>query len=97
MTRLVHAFLFLAVAAVVHGANIIYDFALADGEIAPDGFTRDAQLVNGLFPGTLITASKGDSVVVNVHNNLLDASMCRSTSIVCAIAILPLHGLIDNL
>jgi iron transport multicopper oxidase len=75
-------FLTLAAAATVHGAYVVQDWSLAATDIAPDGFTRSAALVNGQFPGPLLTAEKGDSITVNVHNNLADPTMRRSTSVV---------------
>jgi FtsP/CotA-like multicopper oxidase with cupredoxin domain len=47
-----------------------YDFTVSRGFIAPDGYTRDVLLVNGAFPGPLIEANWGDTIVVNVHNNI---------------------------
>ncbi|KAI0321789.1 laccase 6 [Amylostereum chailletii] len=54
---------------------------IAANTIAPDGFERSAITVNGIFPGTLITANKGDDMVITLNNNLADPSMRRSTSI----------------
>lgn len=72
----------LAAATVVCGATVSETWSLTAQKIAPDGFTRSAELVNGLFPGPLLTANKGDTIMVNVTNNLLDPTMRRSTSIV---------------
>jgi iron transport multicopper oxidase len=81
-----------ALAAVVQ-----YNFDVANGQIAPDGVTRNAVLgmcsdclpaavwlgaVNGRFPGPLITANKGDTLRVTVNNKLTDPAMRRSTTIV---------------
>ncbi|KAF8521677.1 laccase [Gautieria morchelliformis] len=71
--------LFLAAAA--HGALVYRDFELTAQEISPDGFKRNAELVNGMFPGPVLTANKGDVIQVNVKNRLLDPTMDRSTSI----------------
>ncbi|KAF9446796.1 multicopper oxidase [Macrolepiota fuliginosa MF-IS2] len=49
-------------------------------EAAPDGFQRSIISANGKYPGTLITANKGDTLVVTVNNKLTDATMRRSTS-----------------
>ncbi|KAG1732083.1 laccase [Suillus lakei] len=49
--------------------------------IAPDGFERVATLVNGIFPGPLIAAQKGDDFVIEVVNELQDQSMFMSTSV----------------
>lgn len=37
---------------------------------APDGFHRRMATVNGQYPGPLIEANKGDTIVVNVNNRL---------------------------
>ena len=74
--------------AVVLGARIFHIWSLTDTAIAPDEFPRNAQVVNGLFPGPLLTANKGDSVVINGQNTLFDPTMCRSTSIVRALSVL---------
>ncbi|KAG1780860.1 laccase [Suillus placidus] len=49
--------------------------------IAPDGYERSATLVNGIFPGPLITAQKGDNFAINVVNELEDETMFKSTSV----------------
>uniref|UniRef100_UPI00403B38C7 Laccase n=1 Tax=synthetic construct TaxID=32630 RepID=UPI00403B38C7 len=57
------------------------DLHIANKNISPDGFNRSAVLVNGTFPGPLITANKGDNFQINVINQLTDPTMLRSTSI----------------
>jgi FtsP/CotA-like multicopper oxidase with cupredoxin domain len=47
-----------------------YDFTVSRGFVAPDGYLRDVLLVNGAFPGPLIEANWGDTIIVNVHNNI---------------------------
>ncbi|KAJ6480929.1 Cu-oxidase-domain-containing protein [Mycena sanguinolenta] len=54
---------------------------IVNGPTAPDGFTRSGVLANGTFPGPVITATKGDTLVVTVNNKLTDPTMRRSTSI----------------
>ncbi|RXW21107.1 hypothetical protein EST38_g4717 [Candolleomyces aberdarensis] len=49
--------------------------------LAPDGFSRPAAVVNGIHPGPLIVAQKGDNFDVVVTNNLTDPSMTLDTSI----------------
>ncbi|KIJ45860.1 multicopper oxidase [Sphaerobolus stellatus SS14] len=49
--------------------------------IAPDGFQRTAALINGQYPGPLLKANKGDTVFVNLVNNLNDPTIRKSTSI----------------
>ncbi len=47
-----------------------YEFTVSRGFIAPDGYVRDVLLVNGAFPGPLIEANWGDTIVVRVNNNI---------------------------
>jgi FtsP/CotA-like multicopper oxidase with cupredoxin domain len=47
-----------------------YQFTVSRGFIAPDGYVRDVLLVNGAYPGPLIEANWGDTIVVDVHNNI---------------------------
>lgn len=44
----------------VEGATRTYTFNVAAGQTAPDGFARIACLINGQFPGPVITGNKGD-------------------------------------
>ncbi|KAG1740357.1 laccase [Suillus lakei] len=62
---------------------------VANKVIAPDGFGRSATLVDGVFPGPLIAAQKGDDFAIDVVNELTDDSMFKSTSI-------HWHGLYQN-
>jgi iron transport multicopper oxidase len=39
-----------------------YTFNVVNADIAPDGFSRAAVTVNGVFPGPLISANKGDAI-----------------------------------
>ncbi|KAG1895235.1 laccase [Suillus fuscotomentosus] len=57
--------------------------------IAPDGFARSATLVDGIFPGPLITAQKGDDFAIEVVNELKDETMFKSTSV-------HWHGIFQN-
>ncbi|KAF8155412.1 laccase 17 [Crassisporium funariophilum] len=63
------------------GADVSYTFNIVNANIAPDGFSRAAVLVNGAFPGTLIQANKDDTLHIAVNNQLTDPDMKRSTSI----------------
>ncbi|KAF5371834.1 hypothetical protein D9615_009538 [Tricholomella constricta] len=58
-----------------------YNFDIINAEIAPDGFTRDAVTVNGIFPGPLVVANKGDRLQITTNNKLTSPGMRRSTSI----------------
>ncbi|KAJ7866400.1 laccase [Mycena olivaceomarginata] len=57
------------------------DLTLTNGDVAPDGFTRQAVLVNGQVPGPLIVANKGDEFNLNVVDQLTNETMLLSTSI----------------
>jgi Multicopper oxidase len=74
--------LLVSLATAVRGVTVTQQWELAANNIAPDGFKRSASLVNGVFPGPLLSASKGDDIQVNLTNSLFDPNMRRSTSIV---------------
>ncbi|KAJ7133815.1 laccase [Mycena filopes] len=57
------------------------DLTLTNGDISPDGFTRQAVLVNGQAPGPLIVANKGDEFNLNVIDKLTNDTMLTSSSI----------------
>ncbi|KAG8723224.1 laccase [Ceratobasidium sp. 395] len=58
-----------------------YTLNVANGQVTPDGVTRNAVLVNGRFPGPLIKANKGDTLKITVNNQLTDPTMRRSTAV----------------
>ncbi|KAJ3795512.1 laccase [Lentinula aff. detonsa] len=65
-----------------HSENLF----VVNKELAPDGFQRSTVLVgssayDGVFPGPLITGTKGDRFKLNVTDLLTDSTMARSTSI----------------
>ncbi|QRV84241.1 Multicopper oxidase [Ceratobasidium sp. AG-Ba] len=62
-------------------AFVDYTLNIVNTQISPDGFTRSASLVNGVFPGTVLFANKGDVLRNTVVNQLTDPSMRRSTTI----------------
>ncbi|QRV94974.1 Multicopper oxidase [Ceratobasidium sp. AG-Ba] len=70
-----------ALSATSFAAIVPYDFRIRNVRVAPDGFNRSVVSVNGLVPGTLITARKGDTLRINVTNELTDATMRRATTI----------------
>ncbi|KAI0310062.1 putative laccase 2 precursor [Amylostereum chailletii] len=74
-------FLSLALLPAAFAVTRHYDFDIKNTVIAPDGFERSAITVNDIFPGTLITASKGDDLEIVTKNTLNDPTMRRSTSI----------------
>ncbi|KIJ32230.1 multicopper oxidase, partial [Sphaerobolus stellatus SS14] len=65
----------------VLAADVNYQFNIINADTAPDGFTRNAILVNNQFPGTLIQANKNDVLHINVSVQLTSPEMRRSTSI----------------
>ncbi|RDW61330.1 hypothetical protein BP5796_11222 [Coleophoma crateriformis] len=52
------------------GVTRRYDFTVQRGVIAPDGYQKSVILINGQFPGPVIEANWGDTIVVNVHNQI---------------------------
>ncbi|KAF8524707.1 multicopper oxidase 2A [Hysterangium stoloniferum] len=51
-----------------------YNFNISEAMGAPDGFLRKMLVVNGLYPGPTIEANQGDRLVINVQNNLPNAT-----------------------
>lgn len=51
------------------GVTRTYNFELTNVTCAPDGISRDCLLINGQYPGPLITANWGDTIVVNLKNS----------------------------
>ncbi|KIK53955.1 hypothetical protein GYMLUDRAFT_207072 [Collybiopsis luxurians FD-317 M1] len=75
----VFAAISLAVPALSETVAVTLDIINAPG--APDGFNRTLVSANGTYPGPLITANKGDTLVVTVNNKLDDPNFRRSTAI----------------
>ncbi|KAJ7186416.1 yellow laccase [Mycena filopes] len=57
------------------------DITLINAVVAPDGFSRSAVTANGVTPGPLIVANKGDTFQLNVIDSLTDDTMLLSSSI----------------
>ncbi|KAJ7662306.1 yellow laccase [Mycena rosella] len=62
------------------------DLTLSNGDVAPDGFTRQAVLVNGQAPGPLIVGNKliihpGRRINLNVIDQLTNETMLLSSTI----------------
>ena len=52
-------------------SHSLHEFTLPDPlPSAPDGYSREMLIINGQFPGPLIEANEGDTIVVNVHNTM---------------------------
>ncbi|KAG8791728.1 hypothetical protein FRC12_008260 [Ceratobasidium sp. 428] len=72
----------LAISAQLGSAAFVdYTLNIVNTQVAPDGFSRKASLVNGKFPGTVLFANKGDVLRNTVVNQLTDPTMRRSTTI----------------
>ncbi len=57
--RPVFALAFFSLPSVVHGAiGPATDLLIVNGEVSPDGFSREAVLAGGTFPGPVITGKK---------------------------------------
>ncbi|KAJ7921435.1 laccase [Mycena leptocephala] len=57
------------------------DITLVNAVVSPDGFSRSAVTANGIVPGPVIVANKGDEFNLNVINTLTDNTMLLSSSI----------------
>ncbi|THH03129.1 hypothetical protein EW145_g6506 [Phellinidium pouzarii] len=75
------AILALALSDLVHANTISKTLTVVNANIAPDGVNRSTVVVDGQFPGPLITGHPGDHFMINVIDNLTDPNMRRSTSI----------------
>ncbi|PCH44576.1 multicopper oxidase [Wolfiporia cocos MD-104 SS10] len=62
---------------------------IVNADITPDGFTRQAVLADGVFPGPIISGNKGDTFQINVTDNLYNHTMNRTTTI-------HWHGIFQN-
>lgn len=56
-------------------------FTIENTIASPDGFSRSAVLVNGEFPGPLVSIQKGGKFQIDVNDQLVDQSMPVLTSI----------------
>ncbi|KAI0655330.1 Cupredoxin [Cubamyces menziesii] len=72
----------LSLCHVVRGAiGPVTDLTISNADITPDGYTRAAVVMNGVFPGPLIAGNKGDNFQINVIDNLSNETMLKSTTI----------------
>ncbi|KAM5544799.1 hypothetical protein V8D89_001697 [Ganoderma adspersum] len=71
----------LFVASAYAGIGPATDLTISNADISPDGFTRAAVVVNGVFPGPLITGNMGDHFQLNVINQMTNHTMLKTTSI----------------
>ncbi|KAI9708583.1 MAG: hypothetical protein M1820_003801 [Bogoriella megaspora] len=68
--------------------TVEYDLVVTESTASPDGIERYALLINGQFPGPLIEANWGDTIVVHLTNNI-PADLNNGTS-------LHFHGIRQN-
>ncbi|THU81232.1 laccase [Dendrothele bispora CBS 962.96] len=71
----------LVLSCLTSAADVNYVFDVDNSVVAPDGFERAGVIVNGVFPGTIIQASKNDVLHIATNNNLIDPNMRRSLTI----------------
>ncbi|KAI0290163.1 laccase T2 copper depleted [Russula brevipes] len=82
MRSLTGSVLFATILAKAYAAiGPIAELAIVNRDIAPDGFSRSASLANGIFPGPLITGTKGNTFSLNVLDGLTDTTMDLVTTI----------------
>ncbi|KAF7539416.1 hypothetical protein G7054_g2196 [Neopestalotiopsis clavispora] len=51
-----------------------YDWTILEKEGNPDGVFKSMMTINGQFPGPLIEANEGDTIIVNVNNRATNAT-----------------------
>ncbi|KAM5532459.1 hypothetical protein V8D89_013875 [Ganoderma adspersum] len=74
-------FTVLFAASVFAAVGPVADLVISNADVAPDGFSRAAIVVNGAFPSPLITGNKGDHFRLNVINKMTNHTMLKTTSI----------------
>ncbi|KAL0567291.1 hypothetical protein V5O48_014702 [Marasmius crinis-equi] len=58
------------------------ELRVSNGVVAPDGFSRDAVLVNGITPGPVITATKVGSCLSTISNvQLITVDCCKGETL----------------
>ncbi|KAF7795688.1 hypothetical protein EIP86_006853 [Pleurotus ostreatoroseus] len=60
----------------------VTDLHIVNAAVTTDGFSRQAVLAEGVFPGPLIAGNKGDNFQINVIDELTNATMLKTTTIV---------------
>jgi hypothetical protein len=64
LSNLLGSLTLLAAAALSGAKSVDYNWKIVNANLAPDGFNRSTVVVNGQFPGPLISVNKGDKVNV---------------------------------
>jgi len=67
---LTFVFLLLSLGGLALAGTVTYDWSIDWVTAAPDGFSRQVIGINGAWPCPPIEATVGDTVVINVFNNL---------------------------
>ncbi|PMD37211.1 Ferroxidase [Hyaloscypha variabilis F] len=67
---LTFVFLLLSLGGLALAGTVTYDWSIDWVTAAPDGFSRQVIGINGAWPCPPIEATVGDTVVINVYNNL---------------------------
>ncbi|EJF60579.1 laccase [Dichomitus squalens LYAD-421 SS1] len=62
-------------------AGPITTLNIVDAAVTPDGYTRQAVLPNGTFPGPLIIGNKNDNFQINVIDLLTNETMLTGTTV----------------
>ncbi|THH05871.1 hypothetical protein EW145_g4477 [Phellinidium pouzarii] len=62
-------------------ATVRKDLNIVNAQLSPDGHNRSTVVVDGQFPGPLISGNIGDHFQINVIDQLTDKTMRRATSI----------------
>ncbi|KAI3604175.1 laccase [Moniliophthora roreri] len=86
MARLQSLFSFVTASVLLGSVHAVVigpegDLVLSNKVVSPDGFSRSAIVAGGTLNGALIVGNKGDTLKINVINNLDDPTMLQSTSI----------------
>ncbi|PSR91997.1 Cupredoxin [Coniella lustricola] len=68
--RLTNAFSLLALAGSALADTVTYDWTIDWVTASPDGFARPVIGINGQWPCPLVQVNQGDTLIVNVQNNL---------------------------
>ncbi|KAH9951139.1 laccase 1 [Amylocystis lapponica] len=80
-TQLFSVVAFTLVSTSLAAIGPITDLHIVNAAVTPDGYTRQAVLAEGVFPGPLITGLKGNNFQLNVINELTNETMLKSTTI----------------
>ncbi|OBZ65243.1 Laccase [Grifola frondosa] len=63
------------------GIGPVTNLSIVDTAVTPDGYTRQAVLPGGTFPGPLITGQMEDNFQINVTDELTNATMLTGTTV----------------